>query len=180
MHDADPQRATTTSCLFRFFVVLLNPKTTLFFAAFLPQFLTPGAPPIVQSLLLGTMFVLIAGVSDSAYALLASAVTSRLGHSDGFRRAGVWLGAAIYIGLGIITALTGVRSADQTGGSFARVRDTAIMMPRPPTIRHAMTTWETPLATVASRVRCSKCDVRGECDLTAMNHAKPRGYRTEH
>jgi threonine/homoserine/homoserine lactone efflux protein len=93
-----------------FVVALFNPKTTIFFAAFLPQFLTPGAPPIVQSLLLGTVFVLIAAVSDSAYALLASAVTSKLGHSEGFRRAGVWLGAAIYIGLGIVTALTGVRS----------------------------------------------------------------------
>ena len=37
--------------------------------------------------------------------------------------------------------------------------------------------WETPLAKVAMRLRCSKCNVRGECELTAMNTPKPRGYR---
>jgi threonine/homoserine/homoserine lactone efflux protein len=94
-----------------FVVALFNPKTTIFFAAFLPQFLTPGAPPMAQSLLFGAVFVVIAAISDSAYALLASAITSRLGHSEGFRRAGTWLGGAIYIGLAILTALTGVRSA---------------------------------------------------------------------
>jgi hypothetical protein len=39
--------------------------------------------------------------------------------------------------------------------------------------------WETPLTTIASRMRCSKCNVRGECELTAINQAKPRGYRDE-
>lgn len=39
--------------------------------------------------------------------------------------------------------------------------------------------WEKPLTKVATRLRCSKCNLRGECELTAMNQAKPRGYRTE-
>jgi hypothetical protein len=39
--------------------------------------------------------------------------------------------------------------------------------------------WETPLTTVAARLRCSKCNVRGECELTASNQPKPRGYRSE-
>jgi len=37
--------------------------------------------------------------------------------------------------------------------------------------------WETPLATIAARMRCSKCNVRGECELTAIDQAKPRGHR---
>lgn len=37
--------------------------------------------------------------------------------------------------------------------------------------------WETPLVQVASRLRCSKCHARGECELTAINQPKPRGYR---
>jgi threonine/homoserine/homoserine lactone efflux protein len=90
-----------------FVVALLNPKTALFFAAFLPQFLTPGVPPMMHSLWLGVIFVVIAAISDSVYALLASAVASKLQHAQGFRRAGTWLGAAIYIGLGIVTALSG-------------------------------------------------------------------------
>jgi hypothetical protein len=39
--------------------------------------------------------------------------------------------------------------------------------------------WETPLATIALRMRCSKCDTRGECELTAFNTPKPRGHRGE-
>ena len=35
--------------------------------------------------------------------------------------------------------------------------------------------WGTPLTTVARRLRCSKCNVRGECELTAMNQPKPHG-----
>ena len=38
--------------------------------------------------------------------------------------------------------------------------------------------WETPLATIAARMRCSKRHVRGECELTAMNTPKPRGWRS--
>jgi hypothetical protein len=36
--------------------------------------------------------------------------------------------------------------------------------------------WETPLTKVAERLRCSRCDVRGECELTAITQTKPRGY----
>jgi hypothetical protein len=37
--------------------------------------------------------------------------------------------------------------------------------------------WETPLAIVATRLRCSKCHARDQCELTATNQPKPRGYR---
>ena len=39
--------------------------------------------------------------------------------------------------------------------------------------------WETPLTTVAAKMRCSKYHARGECELTAMNRPKPRSYRSE-
>jgi hypothetical protein len=39
--------------------------------------------------------------------------------------------------------------------------------------------WETSLATCALRMRCSRCSVRGECELTAVSQAKPRGRRSE-
>src|ERR1700690_310114 len=50
-----------------FWVALLNPKTTLFFAAFLPQFIDPSASPLVQSIAMGGLFVLIALGTDSIY-----------------------------------------------------------------------------------------------------------------
>jgi threonine/homoserine/homoserine lactone efflux protein len=92
-------------------VALLNPKTVLFFAAFLPQFMNPAHAPIPQSLLLGALFVAIAAVTDSAYALAAGTVAPRLAR---FGRAPVWgrrASACTYIGLGVYTAASGSRGA---------------------------------------------------------------------
>ena len=46
-------------------VGLLNPKTALFFAAFLPQFVDATGAPLVQSLALGAIFVAMAAVTDT-------------------------------------------------------------------------------------------------------------------
>jgi threonine/homoserine/homoserine lactone efflux protein len=95
-----------------FVVALLNPKTTVFFAAFLPQFLSLSAPPIWQGMALGALFVAIAAVTDSAYALAAGALAPALrGH--GVRRLGRRLGGAVFIGLGVFTALAGSHGASQ-------------------------------------------------------------------
>ncbi|MEF8749383.1 MAG: LysE family transporter [Candidatus Accumulibacter propinquus] len=94
-----------------FVVALLNPKTTLFFAAFLPQFLSPEVSPVYQSMALGALFVAIAALTDSAYALAAGAVAPALARAGGVRRVGRWLGGSAFIGLGVFTALTGSRGA---------------------------------------------------------------------
>lgn len=91
-------------------VALLNPKTMIFFAAFLPQFLTPaGAHPALQGCLLGALFVAIAAITDSAYAWAAGAIAPVLTQARAARRIGRYLGGAIFIGLGIFTALAGSR-----------------------------------------------------------------------
>ena len=92
-----------------FVVALLNPKTTLFFAAFLPQFLSPAVSPVSQSMALGALFVAIAALTDSAYALAAGAVAPALARVDGVRRVGRRLGGSAFIGLGVFTALAGSR-----------------------------------------------------------------------
>lgn len=91
-----------------FIVALLNPKTTLFFAAFLPQFMTPAAPPMLQSMALASLFVAIAAITDTIYALAAGAASPAL-HNSAVRRIGRRLGGGIFIGLGIFTALSGSR-----------------------------------------------------------------------
>jgi threonine/homoserine/homoserine lactone efflux protein len=88
-----------------FVVALLNPKTTLFFAAFLPQFMDAHASPLVQTLALGGVFIGIACCTDLVYVLTASLVAPRLGRAT---RHAVWgnrLAGSSFIGLGVLTAM---------------------------------------------------------------------------
>jgi threonine/homoserine/homoserine lactone efflux protein len=89
-------------------VSLLNPKTTLFFAAFLPQFMNPGLPAMPQSLALGALFVGIALVTDSLYALAAGTLAPSLKDGGRFALGRRVLGLFL-IGLGLFTALTGTQ-----------------------------------------------------------------------
>ena len=86
-----------------FLVALLNPKTAVFFAAFLPQFMTADSPAIVQSLTLGSVFVAIAAVTDTTYALAAGALAPALARTRGVRAVGRYLTGGSFIGLGIYT-----------------------------------------------------------------------------
>ncbi len=94
-----------------FLVNLLNPKTALFFLAFLPQFVDPArGRASLQMLVLGGTFLLLAVVSDSTYALLAGTLSSRLGRTPRARRRARLLSGGVYLALGVGTALTGSRS----------------------------------------------------------------------
>jgi threonine/homoserine/homoserine lactone efflux protein len=92
-----------------FVVALLNPKTAIFFAAFLPQFLHTTAPPAVQTVVLGTLFVMIAAFTDTMYALAAGHARGWLRRAGGFARLSRWLTGGAFIGLGLLTALSGQR-----------------------------------------------------------------------
>lgn len=88
-----------------FWVALLNPKTALFFAAFLPQFISTNGSPILQSVFLGCIFVVIAMCTDAVYVLTASAVVPSISKKPYCR----YLSAITFIGLGIYTAITNPR-----------------------------------------------------------------------
>jgi len=92
-----------------FAVALLNPKTTLFFAALLPQFLPPSGPAALYSVALATVFVAIALLTDTAYVLAAHAARSRMAGSVAARRFGRYVTAATLVGLGVFAALSGSR-----------------------------------------------------------------------
>jgi threonine/homoserine/homoserine lactone efflux protein len=83
-------------------VNVLNPKTALFFLAFLPQFVDPGRGAVwSQVLILGLLFVALGLVSDSLYALAAGTVGALLRR----RRSALRIGSGVvYIGLGAAAA----------------------------------------------------------------------------
>jgi threonine/homoserine/homoserine lactone efflux protein len=87
-------------------VAILNPKTALFFVAFLPQFVDPAQGAAAPQLLaLGCLFVSMALISDGLYALLAGSVAQRLKGRWAFGGLSRTLTGSVYIGLGITAAL---------------------------------------------------------------------------
>jgi len=93
-----------------FFVALLNPKTALFFAALLPQFIQSGAASFGQTFTLGCVFVGIAMCTDTAYVFAATALASTIRHRSAWQLARRRVSAAILIGLGIYAALASPRA----------------------------------------------------------------------
>ena len=94
-----------------FVVNLLNPKTALFFLAFLPQFADParGSVPL-QTFILGLIFVTIALLSDSIYALLAGQLGGWLKQSQSFQQRQRYFSGSVYIALGVATAVSGSKT----------------------------------------------------------------------
>ncbi len=91
-----------------FLVNLLNPKTALFFYAFLPQFVDPArGSSILQILLLGALFVVLATITDSTYALISSGVGRMITQRAGFQRIQKYVTGGIYISLGVAAAVSG-------------------------------------------------------------------------
>lgn len=87
---------------------ILNPKTALFFLAFLPQFVDPTKGNVTgQTLLLGAIFVGMAIITDSMFALVASSLAAKLTGNKRFQKGQRYFAGLVYVGLGITTALTG-------------------------------------------------------------------------
>ena len=68
-----------------FVVLLSNPKVMIFFGAFIPQFMDMSRDHVSQVTLLGVTFMVIAGMTDAVYALLAGRARTSF-RRDGRRR----------------------------------------------------------------------------------------------
>ena len=91
---------------------MLNPKTALFFLAFLPQFVDRSRGGVTaQMLILGAWFACLGVVSDGAYCLLASAARERLLGRPGLARLRARLSGAVLVSLGVLAAVGGRRPA---------------------------------------------------------------------
>jgi threonine/homoserine/homoserine lactone efflux protein len=78
--DPASREAQPRGALFRqgMLVNVLNPKTAIFFLAFLPQFVDPSMAVAPQVLVLGAEFIAIAVISDGAYAVVAGTLGERI------------------------------------------------------------------------------------------------------
>ena len=92
-------------------VGVTNPKSIVFFAAVLPQFADPSAGHVPgQMLLLGAVFMVIAVVCDSSYALVAGTARAWLARSPRRLEMVGGSGGLVMIGIGASLALTGRRN----------------------------------------------------------------------
>ncbi|WP_114813951.1 LysE family translocator [Paraburkholderia kururiensis] len=85
-------------------VTALNPKSIIFFVAFVPQFLDAHAPTWPQIVILEATFVALATANAFAYAMLASAARSAI-RSAQVQRAVNRTGGTLLIGAGLLAAV---------------------------------------------------------------------------
>ena len=87
-------------------VNILNPKTALFFFAFLPQFVDPDkGSAALQIGVLGLVFVALAIVCDCSWALAAGTASERLRGSRRFLAVQRYVSGSVFVGLGALTAV---------------------------------------------------------------------------
>jgi threonine/homoserine/homoserine lactone efflux protein len=100
-----PARKSSNGSLFKssYIVTSLNPKGIVFFIAFLPQFINPGAPVPSQLAILGASFLILAGINATLYALFAGQLREYMQNWK-VRRCFDRCGGTALIGAGIVTA----------------------------------------------------------------------------
>ncbi|HZE28712.1 MAG TPA: LysE family translocator [Gaiellaceae bacterium] len=107
--EPHPRQSRDLGRLYRQGIVVntLNPKTALFFLAFLPQFVDPErGTPWLQILALGLLFAALGALSDGVWALVAGTLGERLRRSRRFPAAQRYVSGSVFVGLGAVAALT--------------------------------------------------------------------------
>jgi threonine/homoserine/homoserine lactone efflux protein len=91
-----------------FLVNLLNPKTALFFLAFLPQFVDSSRGAVASQIaFLGLLFTLMGLTSDALYALVAGTAGRWVKRSSPYLRWERYVTGGVFIGLGVTAAFAG-------------------------------------------------------------------------
>lgn len=106
---AEVEKASLLRIFFQGFVVnLFNPKTALFFLAFLPQFVRPERGPVApQIIFLGLTFIALAIVSDGIYAYVAGTAGKLFARNAKVALSRKYISGCVYLILGAVTAFSG-------------------------------------------------------------------------
>ena len=105
-----PIKTTAYSRLLRdgFIVNLLNPKTALFFLAFLPQFVDASRGHVaLQVAFLGLLFIALGFLTDGSYAMAAGTVGNTLKRSRVYPKVERYVSGVLFVGLGLTAAFAG-------------------------------------------------------------------------
>lgn len=104
------QPSISTSVRDGFWVGVLNPKTLVFFAAVLPQFIDRNRGHVTaQLLLLGALFAILALISDGSWGLLAGTARQWLATDAGRLIRLRTIGGFVMIGLGVLVIAAAIR-----------------------------------------------------------------------
>ena len=102
-NDKLPEEKSLKIFLHAYVVTALNPKSIVFFVAFVPQFLNPAAPFFEQMLIMELTFLVLATINASSYALLAHAARGLIRKAS-VQRAVNRTGGTLLIAAGAVTA----------------------------------------------------------------------------
>jgi threonine/homoserine/homoserine lactone efflux protein len=104
---SDNEKTENSIFLQGIFINILNPKLSIFFLAFLPQFINPNLTSTSsQTLILGTIFMAMTIVIFIGYGLCASLLRQKVLNSPRILKAIKWCFASIFMALGVRLALS--------------------------------------------------------------------------
>jgi threonine/homoserine/homoserine lactone efflux protein len=111
-NDPDAPRTSLARVFGQGIVVnILNPKTALFFFAFLPQFIDPSRGHVAMQIAsLGVLFAVMGTTSDSLWAIFSGSVAGWLRSDPRWMRNERYVSGGILISLGLATAFAGSSS----------------------------------------------------------------------
>ncbi|WP_026987082.1 LysE family translocator [Fodinicurvata fenggangensis] len=101
--NPSPKRGSFPVFLHTYTVTALNPKSIVFFIAFLPQFLVSGQPLLAQMAILEATFLVLAAINAAAFALLAAAAREKIKRPR-TQRLFNRTGGSLLIGAGLLAA----------------------------------------------------------------------------
>lgn len=103
--DAHSERSSLGTVFRQGFIVnLLNPKTAIFFLAFVPQFIDVDRGTTSQILVLGALFVILGLISDGLYATAFGTIGQRLTSARWWKTGRRVIPGTMYTGLGLFAA----------------------------------------------------------------------------